>query len=76
MTTSAASTLDANSTLHMWLQDGLQLHGRVMFDSAVDAARAFDRLLPDDCGDGAEALALRTAILQMSGESSSGASAA
>jgi hypothetical protein len=76
MLTTAASTFDANSRLHMWLQDGLQLHGRVVFDSAVDAARAFDRLLPDDCGDGAEALALRTAILQMSGESSSGASAA
>jgi hypothetical protein len=42
----------------------------------VHASRAFDRLLPDDCGDGTEALALRTAILQMSGESSSGVSAA
>jgi hypothetical protein len=76
MTASVASTLDANSTLHMWLQDGLQLRGRVVFDSAVDAARAFELLLPDDCGDGAEALALRTAILQMQGESASGASAA
>jgi hypothetical protein len=76
MSTSVASTLDANSTLHMWLQDGLQLHGRVVFGSAVEAALAFDCLLPEDCGNGAEALALRTAILQMSGESSSGASAA
>jgi hypothetical protein len=76
MATSITSSLDANSTLHMWLQDGLQLRGRVVFDSAVDAARAFELLLPDDCGDGAEALALRTAILQMHGESSSGASAA
>jgi hypothetical protein len=76
MTTSVASTLDANSTLHMWLQDGFQMHGRVVFDSAVDAAEAFEALLPDDCGEGAEALALRTAILQMCVESSSGATAA
>jgi len=72
MTASIASTLDANSTLRMWLQDGLQLHGRVVFDSAVDAARAFERVLPEDCGDGAEALALRTAILQLCGARSPG----
>ncbi len=54
-----------NSRLRTWLQDTMQLHGRVVFDSCVDAARKFDRLLPKGCGDEAGALALGTAILQL-----------
>jgi len=67
-TTSAALTPDANAGLRTWLRDGLQLHGRVVFNSAVDAARAFNRCLPSGCGDEAGALALRIAIRQLCGE--------
>jgi len=55
----------ASSRLGMWLRDTMQLHGRVVFDSCVDAARKFDRILPKGCGDEAGALALRTVILQL-----------
>jgi hypothetical protein len=52
--------------LRTWLQDALQLHGRVVFASAVEAGRRFARLLPT--ADEARALALRTAILQLQGD--------
>jgi hypothetical protein len=69
MTTSIAPTAHTSARLRMWLQDALQLHGRVVFSSGVDALRAFNRFLPNGCGEGAGALALRTAILQVCGES-------
>jgi hypothetical protein len=59
-----APTAQANSRLRTWLQDTLQIHGRVVFDSAVEAARKFSRVLPRS--DEARVLALRTAILQLS----------
>jgi len=71
MNTALASTPQINSRLQTWLQDAMQLHGRVVFDSCVDAARKFSRIVPDGCGDEAGALALRTAILQMSSFSAS-----
>ena len=76
MAISIGSNAQANSRLRTWLQDTLQLHGRVVFDSCVDAARKFNRVLPKGCGDEAEALALRTAILQLCGEPSTGSAAA
>jgi hypothetical protein len=69
---SIGSSSQLTSRLWTWLQDSLQLHGRVVFDSCVDAARKFTRLLPDGCGDEASALALRTAILQLCGEATGG----
>jgi len=66
--TSLAPEAQGGSKLRTWLQDALQLHGRVVFGSAADAARAFNRFLPPGVGDGTAALALRTAILQLCGE--------
>ena len=53
--------------LRRWLAGTLHLSGRVVFDSAVAAARAFERLLLPGGGDGGAALALRTAIRQLCG---------
>jgi hypothetical protein len=72
MATSIGSSTLLNSRLRIWLQDTLQLHGRVVFDSCLDAARKFIRILPKGCGDEAGALALRTAILQLCGGASGG----
>jgi hypothetical protein len=55
-----------NARFQTWLQDALQLHGRVVFDSCAEAAARFTRILPKGCGDETGALALRTAILQLS----------
>jgi hypothetical protein len=76
MATSIGSNTQSNSRLRTWLQDTLQLHGRVVFDSCVDAARKFNRVLPKGCGDEAGTLALRTAILQLCGEPSNGLASA
>jgi hypothetical protein len=65
MATSIGSSPVLNSRLRTWLQDTLQLHGRVVFQSCVDAAHKLDRVLPKSCGDEVGALALGTAILQM-----------
>jgi hypothetical protein len=62
-----APTMQVNSRLRSWLQDALQLHGRVVFDSCIDAAARFGRMLPRGEHDEASALALRTAILQLCG---------
>jgi hypothetical protein len=70
MNAALASTPQINSRLQTWLQDAMQLHSRVVFDSCVEAARKFGRILPRGCGDDAGALALRTAIQQMCGEPS------
>jgi len=58
--------------LRRWLAGTLHLTGRVVFDSAIAAARAFERLVPPDGGDGGPALALRTAIRQLCGRPDSG----
>jgi len=67
---SIGSSAKMNGRLRTWLQDTLQLHGRAVFDSCIDAARKFDRLLPKGCGDEAGSLALGTAILQLCGDMS------
>jgi len=61
MNTSIGLTTQLNSRLRTWLQDALQLHGRVVFDSCVDAAAKFSRVLPNG-RDEVSALALRMAI--------------
>jgi hypothetical protein len=58
-----------DSKLRTWLQDALQLHGRVTFASGVDAARAFHEVLPAAAERTLEALALQTVIRQLYGES-------
>jgi hypothetical protein len=63
----------SDSKLRTWLQDALQLHGRVTFGSAVDAARAFRDLLPAAEERALEGLALQTAIGQLCRESESSA---
>jgi hypothetical protein len=76
MATSIGSNARTTSRLRTWLEDTLQLHGRVVFDSCLDAARKFERVLPKDCGDEASALALRTAIQQLCEEPTIGSAAA
>jgi hypothetical protein len=58
-----------DSKLRAWLQDALQLHGRVVFSSAVDAEHAFSAILPAAEERSLEALSLQTAIRQLCGES-------
>jgi hypothetical protein len=67
---SVSVTEDAatNGKLRLWLQDALQLHGRVTFANAVEAARAFRDVLPAVSERTLEALALQTAIRQLYGE--------
>jgi len=62
-------TTATDSKLRLWLQDALQLHGRVTFGSAVEAARAFHEVLPAATERTLEALALQAAIRQLCGES-------
>ena len=66
-------SLDTNATttskLRLWLQDALQLHGRVTFGSAVEAGRAFHEVLPSAAERTLEALSLQGAIRQLCGES-------
>ena len=60
------------SKLRVWLQDALQLHGRVTFASGVEArAHSATCFLRRRSGT-LEALALQTAIRQLCGESGSG----
>lgn len=56
-----------DSKLRTWLQDALQLHGRVTFGSAVDAARAFRDVLLAPAERTLEGRALQTALCQLSG---------
>jgi|RhiMetdeSRZDD1v2_1073273.scaffolds.fasta_scaffold51127_3 hypothetical protein len=70
MATSIGSNAQTNSRLRTWLQNTLQVEGRVVFDSCIEPARKFNRVLPQGGNDEAEALALRAAILQLCGEPS------
>ena len=65
-TVTGKTTTDAK--IRTWLQDALQLQGRVTFTSAVDAARAFREVLPPEAERTLEALALQTVIRQLCGE--------
>ena len=71
LTVSVNTNPTTTSKLRLWLQDALQLHGRVAFGSAVEAARAFRDVLPAAAERTLEALALQTAIRQLCGESES-----
>jgi hypothetical protein len=75
MATSIGSNAQTNTRLHAWLQNTLQLEGRVVFDSCIEPARKFNRVLPQGGSDEAQALALRAAILQLCGEPSNGPAA-
>jgi hypothetical protein len=75
MASSIGSSPQLTARLRTWLQDTLQLHGRVVFDSCVDAAGKFARVLPTGCGDETGALVLRTAIRQLCGGAVSSGSA-
>jgi hypothetical protein len=66
-TVSLTDDLPKTSRLRQWLQDTLQLHGRVVFASAVDAAAAFREILPPDARDGVTRLALQTVLRQLCG---------
>jgi hypothetical protein len=56
-----------DARLRGWLQDTLQLHGRVVFSSAVDAADAFRDILPPGTRDEVTRLALQTVLRQLCG---------
>lgn len=73
MSVSLTGTPVADAKLRTWLQDALQLHGRVTFGSAIDAARAFRDVLPPAEKRTLEALALQDAIRQLCGEPESSA---
>jgi hypothetical protein len=73
MSVSVTGNPATDSRLRTWLQDALQLHGRVTFGSAVEAARAFRDVLPAVTERTLEGLALQTAIRQLCGESASAA---
>jgi hypothetical protein len=63
-----------DSKLRLWLQDALQLHGRVTFGSAIEAARAFREVLPAETERTLEALTLQAAIRQLCGDSETASS--
>ena len=69
MAATVTSSPATDSKLRAWLQEALQVQGRVSFASGVDAARAFRDVLPAAAERTLEALALQTAIRQLYGES-------
>jgi hypothetical protein len=73
MSVSVTGNPVTDSKLRTWLQDALQLHGRVTFSSAVDAARAFRDVLPAAGQRTLEGPALQTAIRQLCESESSAA---
>jgi hypothetical protein len=73
MSVSVTGNPATDSKLRTWLQDVLQLHGRVTFASAVDAARAFRDVLPAAADRTLEALSLQAAIRQLCGDSATSA---
>jgi hypothetical protein len=67
--TTVSATASVDSKLRTWLQDALLLHGRVVFSSAVEAARAFRDILPAASGpNSVEMLTLQTVIRQLCGD--------
>jgi hypothetical protein len=56
-----------NARLRSWLQDTLQLHGRVVFASAVEAAEVFRDIQAPVARDEVTTLALQTALRQVCG---------
>ena len=66
MSATVSANAAVDSKLRAWLQDALLLHGRVVFASAVEAARAFGDILPVP-GDTVGALVLQTVVRQLCG---------
>lgn len=60
-----------NGRVRQWLQDTLQLHGRVVFSSALDAAESFAQIAPAAAADDAAMIGLQAALRQLSGGSHS-----
>jgi hypothetical protein len=56
-----------NARIRQWLQDTLQLHGRVVFSSALDAAQAFAEIVPGRGKDDATMLVLQTVLRHLIG---------
>jgi hypothetical protein len=68
MSATVTANVATDSKLRTWLQDALQVHGRVSFASGVDAARAFHDLLPDAAERTLDPLTLQTVIRQLYGD--------
>lgn len=66
-TVALSDDLAKNARVRQWLQDTLQLHGRVVFSSAVDAAQNFSEFVPPAAQDDATTLGLQTALHQLCG---------
>jgi hypothetical protein len=59
--------LTKNARVRQWLQDTLQLQGRVVFSSAADAAQVFAEFVRPVAQDDVTVLALQTALRQLCG---------
>jgi len=66
-TVSLSVDITQRARIRQWLQDTLQLHGRVVFSSALDAAQAFAEIVPDRRPDSPAARTVQTALSQMLG---------
>jgi len=67
-TVAPTDDVEKNGRVRQWLQDTLQLHGRVVFSSAVDAAQVFTEIVPPVTKDDATTVALQAALRQLCGE--------
>jgi len=68
-TVALAEDLAKDARVRQWLQDALQLQGRVVFSSAVDAAEVFSDIAPRLPQDDVTMVALQAALHQLCGES-------
>jgi hypothetical protein len=66
-TVALSEDLAKNAGVRQWLQDTLQLHGRVVFSSAVDAAQVFSEVVPPAAHDDVTTLALQSTLRQLCG---------
>ena len=66
-TVALSEDLTKDARVRQWLQDALQLQGRGVFSSAVDAAEVFSNIAPPLPQDDVTMLALQTALHQLSG---------
>ena len=73
MSVSVTGNPITDSKVRTWLQDAIQLHGRVSFSSGIDAARAFHEALRAPAERMLEALTLQAAIRQLCGDADSSA---
>jgi hypothetical protein len=68
-TVALSEDLAKDARVRQWLQDALQLQGRVVFSSAVDAAEVFSDIAPRLPQDDVTIVALQAALRQLCGES-------